>query len=111
MRRAQTEPANPAPTTSTSKLFCSGGKSVALEESIRMLRDETLAVGGDLYTDPRGELGVIASHGLREAVLDARGLDDHRRAPGLAQPEEQIGVLVPEDERGAEELAGRVEGV
>ena len=106
--RAHTEPAKPAPTTSTSRGVESAGKGMSVHRDARVLAEEALAVGGDLNADPGAQLGVLAADGLGQAVADPRRLDVDRRPAGRAQALQQVGVLVPEHQRRVEELAGGV---
>src|ERR1700733_13857436 len=108
MRRAQTEPAKPAPTTSASKAVESARECMSVHGDVRVLAEESLAVGRDLNADPGAQLGVLTADALRQTVADPRVLDVDRRTARLAQAVEQIGVLVPQHQRRVEELAGRV---
>src|SRR3984885_7634393 len=107
-RRAQTEPAKPAPTTIASKAVESARECMPVHRDVRVLAQKPLAVGRDLDADPGVQFGVLASDAFRQTVADPGVLDVDRRTARLPQAVEQIGVLVPQDERWVEELAGRM---
>jgi hypothetical protein len=67
---------------------------------------EVGAVDLDARGQPRAQLRVLAGDGLRQPVADPGDRHVPRRVAGRAQALQQVGVLVPDDELGIEELPG-----